>query len=270
MQRLDSAGSLTACRDLTHVYQLLKIVNDSIDEVMAVREMIELSMSYSMSFPPSVPTAPTVPSAPVGVPTPASPHTPTVQPPSTPSTPTAPAPSGPTLPPTFSFEPSMTGFPTDNGQSSIPSDEPSTVPSAFPTLSFEPSLTAEPSLSDISISERPVGDGGTEGDCPSDSVLSLGDSSDNTTTPVFLAVGYRVESTSTTGNSSVFADSLGAELISTAVKAILGCNQDWDGLIFPQTTEIGKAHLDIYSLASISRQAGSPLFILTHKSLSMT
>jgi len=85
-----------------------------------------------------------------------------------------------------------------------------------------------------------VGDSGTEDECPADSALSLGDSSDNTTTPVFLAVGYQVESTSSTGNSSVFADSLGAELISTAVKAILGCTQDWDGLVFPQTTEIGK------------------------------
>lgn len=240
-------GALTTCGYLTLVFQLFKIIINSIDEALAVREMMELSMSYSMSFPPSetkAPTAPvgapTAPSAPVGVPAPASPTTPTVQPPPTPSEPTAPNPSGPTLPPTLSFEPSMTAFPTDDGQSSIPSDEPSTVPSASPTLSFEPSLTAEPSLPDLSISQRPVGDGGTEDVCPSDSVLSLGDPSDNTTTPVFLAVGYRVESTSTTGNSSVFADPLGAELISTAVKAILGCKQDWDGLVFPQTTEIGK------------------------------
>lgn len=223
---------------------LSSVMEDSLAEIFASRSAMELSMSVSMSM--SMPLAPAMPT-PHG--TPSSPSTPTVQSPSVqiPSGTMVPTPA--TVPPTFTYEPSMTGVPIDTTSASpsfLPSEELSLSPSgtSSPTFSFEPSGTNEPSLSPESAPATPVSDpptntggGASDNNCP-DNGLALGVGSDNSTTPVFLAVGYRVESTSTTG-SGAFANQLQEELIDTAIEAVLGCPTDATGRVFPQTLEVG-------------------------------
>jgi hypothetical protein len=73
-------------------------------------------------------------------------------------------------------------------------------------------------------------------ECP-DNGLGLGTASDQRTTPIFLAVGYQAESTSSSVDD--FVTELENELMSTAVSAIFGCKTNITGKIFPQTLEVG-------------------------------
>jgi hypothetical protein len=128
--------------------------------------------------------------------------------------------SGPVSEPSFSYEPSTTAFP-----SPAPSSSPSTSPTTSPSVSYEPSTTNSPTT---------VLEGST--DCVIENGLSLGSSSDTSSTPLFLAVGYQAESTSSVVDD--FQRELENELIGTAVAAILGCEADFTGSIFPQTLEV--------------------------------
>lgn len=87
-------------------------------------------------------------------------------------------------------------------------------------MSYEPSTTASP----------------TTDECVIENGLSLGSSSDSTATPIFLAVGYQAESTSSLVDD--FRTELENEMLKTAVAAVLGCEADFVGSIFPQTLEV--------------------------------
>jgi hypothetical protein len=64
---------------------------------------------------------------------------------------------------------------------------------------------------------------------------------DNATTPIYLAVGYRAESTSNTTND--FVTELENALVDTAVMAILGCEANTTDLVFPTTLVVGKCRI---------------------------
>ncbi|KAG7348162.1 hypothetical protein IV203_016867 [Nitzschia inconspicua] len=213
-----------------------KLSDQGLKDIIDARSVLELSSSISLSMSmevmPSVPTAPTFgpPShiPPSGPPGPAMPSAPTPQ--SMPSTPVGspssnpallpPPPSNdPEIEPTVSYEPSMTTYPT-----TTPSTIPSSLLTEDPTVSYEPSVTSSP-----------VADGsGTE--CVIENGLTLGASSDNSATPIFLAVGYQAEST--TSIVEDFRSELENELIGIAVSAILGCEVNFSDSIFPQTLEV--------------------------------
>jgi hypothetical protein len=73
-------------------------------------------------------------------------------------------------------------------------------------------------------------------DCLIDNGLSLESSSDNSTTPLFLAVGYQVESTSSEVDN--VRDEVENELLNTAIVAILGCEAEFMQTVFPQTVQV--------------------------------
>ncbi|KAL3925018.1 MAG: hypothetical protein SGILL_000680 [Bacillariaceae sp.] len=145
-------------------------------------------------------------------------------PPSGPPGPMAPtAPSPPTMP-TISYEPTITDEPT---VPVAPTKSPTVEPVEEPTASFEPSTTTSPSTA--------ATDPGAGGDCPGNG-LSLGLPTDNSTTPLFLAVGYRAESTS--DDAEDFVQELETMLLNEAASAIVDCQVDSRGLVFPQTLEV--------------------------------
>jgi len=166
----------------------------------------------SMGGLPSVPTV-GPPSAipPAGPPGPSAPSMPTSRPPS----------SGfePTSEPTVSYEPSISSYPSGN-----PSVAPTT---GEPTESFEPSVSADPTTSPVVTDD--------EGECLGNG-LSLVSASDADSTPLFLAVGYQAESTSSTIER--FVNELEDALIDTAIVAMLGCATETSRLVFPQTLEV--------------------------------
>jgi hypothetical protein len=71
--------------------------------------------------------------------------------------------------------------------------------------------------------------------------LSLGSLADNSTTPLFLAIGYQAESSSSEVDK-VRAE-LENELLKTAVFAILGCEADFAQSVFPQTLQVATCGL---------------------------
>ena len=180
--------------------------------------VVPISMSMSMGDGnPGVPTtSPPFPIPPAGPP--GSGSSPPAQ------VPTSRPPSAVTLPPSAA---PIEDIPTVKPTSSVSSRPPSTgsTPPVAPTVSEQPSLTPVPTTEDEKIVE-----------CP-DNGLGLGSASDQRTTPIFLAVGYQAESTSSSVDD--FVTELENELMSTAVSAIVGCKTNITGKIFPQTSEVG-------------------------------
>jgi hypothetical protein len=80
-------------------------------------------------------------------------------------------------------------------------------------------------------------------ECLIDNELGLGSSSDNGTTPLFLAVGYQAESTSSEVEN--FRAELENELLRTAIVAILGCEVDFMQSVFPQTLQVATCALTL-------------------------
>jgi hypothetical protein len=97
--------------------------------------------------------------------------------------------------------------------------------SPVPTVSEKPSSTPVPTTEGEKVAE-----------CP-DNGLVLGTASSDQTTPIFLAVGYQAESTGSSVDD--FVVELENELMSTAVSAIVGCDTNITGKVFPQTLEVG-------------------------------
>eukprot|EP00539_Tryblionella_compressa_P005765 CAMPEP_0178770650 /NCGR_PEP_ID=MMETSP0744-20121128/21516_1 /TAXON_ID=913974 /ORGANISM="Nitzschia punctata, Strain CCMP561" /LENGTH=377 /DNA_ID=CAMNT_0020427063 /DNA_START=90 /DNA_END=1223 /DNA_ORIENTATION=- len=144
-----------------------------------------------------------------------------------PSVPTVGPPSA--IPPAGPPGPSAPSMPTSRPPSSgfEPTSEPTSPTTGEPTESFEPSVSADPTTSPVVTDD--------EGECLGNG-LSLVSASDADSTPLFLAVGYQAESTSSTIER--FVNELEDALIDTAIVAMLGCATETSRLVFPQTLEV--------------------------------